>query len=333
MSWGVGLAISLGFLYLLVKSVGRNSYCKIKSFKGKHVFITGGSSGIGLNIAKQVINEEGFLTLVSFSEEELKTAKAEITKELGCSTQRINTMFADVRDYTSIHRAVEESVQWRPVDALVCCAGIVRRSDFIENIPAPDIEMLVSTNLIGTIYTVHAMLPFIKERSKKHACCIVLLGSMSSLHVLFLNSIYTTTKHGVLGFARALRLELVPYNISVTLICPSFVRTRMVAIASDQMADHAREAMEKICKFDINKLEDPVDLAKRILQSAKEGRFLVTKNAFVDTFLVVLCRGAFPPESPLILAKELLLYIPCRLISLIADAQTRRAILKFASGD
>ena len=87
---------------------------------------------------------------------------------------------ADVGDYAAISAAVKESYDWRPIDVLVNNAGITK-SGFMENFSMQDINTVVQTNVLGSIYPVHAILPELKLRSRDHPISIVFIGSLASL--------------------------------------------------------------------------------------------------------------------------------------------------------
>jgi NAD(P)-dependent dehydrogenase (short-subunit alcohol dehydrogenase family) len=87
---------------------------------------------------------------------------------------------ADVGDYTAIARVIEEALTWRPIDVLICNAGITR-SGFFEDVSVEDLNAVVQTNLLGTVYPVHAALPSLKERSRSQPVAIVFIGSLASL--------------------------------------------------------------------------------------------------------------------------------------------------------
>lgn len=83
-------------------------------------------------------------------------------------------------DYGAIAAAVKESFDWRPIDILVNNAGITR-SGFMEDFSVEDIDVVVKTNVLGSVYPLHAILPQLKLRSRDHPISIVFIGSLASL--------------------------------------------------------------------------------------------------------------------------------------------------------
>jgi NADP-dependent 3-hydroxy acid dehydrogenase YdfG len=99
-----------------------------------------------------------------------------------------------VGDYTAISTAVKESYDWRPIDVLINNAGITR-SGFMEDFSVEDINTVVQTNLLGSIYPVHAILPQLKLRSRDHPISIVFIGSLASLvRRLYLKNVLSLSK-------------------------------------------------------------------------------------------------------------------------------------------
>lgn len=98
--------------------------------------------------------------------------------EILCLRREIQT--ADVGDYTAISTVVKESYEWRPIDILINNAGITK-SGFMEDVSAKDIDSIIQTNVLGSMYPWHAILPQLKLRSRDHPISIVFIGSLASL--------------------------------------------------------------------------------------------------------------------------------------------------------
>jgi 3-dehydrosphinganine reductase len=215
------LVVTLGVSFLALRRRKKPDF--IASFAGKHVLITGASSGIGLALSKKSLEEGAFVTLVARNSAKLEQAAGSLLKDLQCSPDRILTkvppkklnptssrqqqlqgllmsrmkcgpirpaltdplqsffsQVADVGDYASIARVMEEALAWRPIDVLMCNAGVTR-TGFFEDVKLKDINSIVQTNLLGAIYTVHASLPSLKQHSRAHPVSIVFIASLASL--------------------------------------------------------------------------------------------------------------------------------------------------------
>ncbi|CAM6026085.1 unnamed protein product [Sphagnum balticum] len=278
----------------------------IPSLSGKHVLITGASTGIGLSLCKKSLQEGAFVTLVARKSDKLEEAARFLVKEVQCSPDRILTknttlvrgafflQIADVGDYAAIARVIEEALTWRPIDVLICNAGITR-SGFFEDVSVEDLNAVVQTNLLGTVYPVHAALPSLKERSRRHPVAIVFIGSLASLAWLYGSSVYTGTKHAVKGIAESLALELVPFNMRVNLVCPGFVES---AFLDDVSTDpEIVEGMRWTCLYDRRRAESADEVAKTSIAGIKAGSFLITTTPYLGSLIAVLTRGFIPSES------------------------------------
>lgn len=286
---------------------------RIPSLRGKHIVITGGSRGIGLAIAMEVLEEGGYVTLISNSSSQIDDAISDIAQQGKYSLDEVCTMVADVGDYESISTAIKECYEWRPFDVVICNAGIARIG-YMDEINITDVDLVIRTNISGVVYTVHSSLPLMKQRSSKsNPASIVLMGSLASMHPSYGFAIYTATKHALKGLAECLRFELLPFNIRVTLCCPGFAKTPLVSecqsiiIERTPLLPEAQrrnwqnlESIPAIMRvmdfYNPDKLEDPKDIARATVQGIKKGSFLVVTSPgglLVTTF----SRGLFPAES------------------------------------
>eukprot|EP00253_Pinus_taeda_P034726 PITA_34726 len=312
------------FLSFFCNSVWRRA-STFQSLQRKHVFITGGSSGIGLEIAKEALSQGSYVTLVSRNLSNLRKAVEGIIQEVECDENKINIKVADVSDYKAISAAVTQSFEWKPIDILVCNAGIAH-SSFLDEVPVKEIDLTIGTNLTGTMYMLRVALPLMKQRSNMNPSTVVLMGSLSSLYLLYGHGLYTATKYAIRGLAEALRLELLPYNIGVTHVCPGYVETPMLREIEDSIDARLADVVEKVCFYNRNQRVHPREVAKATLQAAKQGRFLVT-SGFMGFIPATLSRGLIPAESFGRAVMELVAIFPCRLISFIVSGYIRGVIL------
>ncbi|XP_019181381.1 PREDICTED: 3-dehydrosphinganine reductase TSC10A-like [Ipomoea nil] len=135
------------FLYLIV----RPRPVKV-SISNRHVFITGGSSGIGLALALQAAAEGAKVSILARNAGKLEDAKHAILRATGCGVAAFS---ADVRDYNAVKRAVEEA---GPIDVLVCNHGVYAPKE-LENQEIEEVKMMIDVNLTGTFHLIKAALP------------------------------------------------------------------------------------------------------------------------------------------------------------------------------
>ncbi|MQL75707.1 hypothetical protein Taro_008072 [Colocasia esculenta] len=124
--------------------------------RGRHVFITGGSSGIGLALAKRAAVEGARVSILARSLRKLEEARDEIHRATGVE---VAVYSADVRDEAAVRKAVDDA---GPVDVLVCNHGVFVPQE-MEAQSMEDIRFMVDVNLMGTFHLVKAALPGMKR--------------------------------------------------------------------------------------------------------------------------------------------------------------------------
>ncbi|CAI7923848.1 unnamed protein product [Closterium sp. NIES-54] len=236
-------------------------------------------------------------------------------------TPRIFTQAVDVSDAKAVQAAIDAAAAACPIDVLLCNAGVVR-TGHVEDISALQAQEQVNTNLLGSIYPVQAAVPLLKERVSQGAepGAIVFMCSLSALSFWYGAAVYTATKYGVRGFAEGLRLELLPYDISVSVVCPGFTDTHLLDDA-EASGQYLTKLMEVASMYDRNKIENPDMVAERTVAAVRSGEFLVTTSSgFLPFSLALLSRGIFPSKSVVTWVAESLASPFVRLTSLPVGA-------------
>ena len=182
----------------------------------KAALITGGSSGIGLAIARG-LKEDGYeLTLASRTTERVEAA----ARELGAYAVTANVAVPE--DCASIVTAHRE--RFGRLDVLVNGAGLGVAGN-VEDLPAKHVGLQLDVNLRGLVLVTQAAIPLLRE-SRGH---IVNLASIAGTMPTPSLSIYGATKAAVIAFTRTLNAELDTDGVRATALCPGFVDTRMAA--------------------------------------------------------------------------------------------------------
>jgi 3-oxoacyl-[acyl-carrier protein] reductase len=188
--------------------------------------ITGAGSGIGRAIAAGYAREGARVVLLDREEK----AVAEAAKEIRDAGGRADSFALDVvrrEDCNAIAKQVDDKVG--QVSILVNNAGIARRNGMIGATDAVinDWEDIIAINLTGVFNVTHAFLPALRASKGR----IVNIGSIQSfVHVRTPSSpAYTASKHGVLGFTKALAAELGKEGVRVNAIGPGFIATPLNA--------------------------------------------------------------------------------------------------------
>ncbi len=183
--------------------------------------VTGASSGIGREIARQLAREGTKVGLVARRASLLEELADEI-RELGGEAVPLP---CDVRERPAVHAAVSGVVRRHgPIDLLVANAG-VGHSIPAEAFDAELSEDIIRTNLLGPVYAVEAVLPSMLARSRGH---IVGVSSLAAYHGFPMTHAYCASKSALNVFLEGLRAEIADRGIRITTVCPGFVRTPMV---------------------------------------------------------------------------------------------------------
>jgi len=188
------------------------------SLAGKHVIVTGGSSGIGLALVRRLVQLGTRPSVVALDDEDLAALRA--------SQPSVVCVGADVGDREQARAAVASCVERNgPCDVLVTCAGIVRPGYFMELADA-DFERQMQVNYFGTLWPIRAVVPSMVERGSG---AVVAISSFGGLMGVFGLSAYGPSKYAVRGLCETLRLELGPHGIHVAGVYPTDVDTPMLA--------------------------------------------------------------------------------------------------------
>ena len=190
------------------------------SFSNKHVLITGGSSGLGLELAKKIASEKASVTIVARNKGLLKKAKAEIEeycKQSGLMSQQVCIECADVCSRDELSTAVCNAVNTNgAIDVVICNAGMAK-TGYAFGQEIEDYQASVDINYMGTVNTLFCTVPDMIRRNRGE---IYLVGSTCSMLSYTGYTAYAPSKYAIKGLADGLRMELDRHNIQVGCIYP-----------------------------------------------------------------------------------------------------------------
>lgn len=194
-----------------------------------NILITGGASGIGLGIAEHLAGLGHHIVLADIHGEQVQKAAAQLRdKGFDCSA-----IDFDASDPTQI-AALTARLAPRQIQVLINNAGIQHVAK-LEDFPPEKWQQLINLMLVGPALLTQVFLPAMKANNFGR---IINVGSIHSLVASPYKSAYVAAKHGLLGFSKTLALELGEYDITVNTLCPSYVKTPLVA---QQIAAQAKE--------------------------------------------------------------------------------------------
>ena len=235
-------------------------------FSNKLAFITGGSSGIGLETAKLLASQGCSLVLIARGKPLLDKACQAIEARMDKTSQSVNAISIDVADNNDVRQKISAAVERFGIpDILINSAGI-GSGDYFENISYDRFDQSMKINVYGTRNTISAILPFMKQKGGGHN---VNISSMAGLIGMFGYSLYSATKYALVGFSECLRSELKLFNINVTLVCPPEVKTPFLEEEAKTLPPESR-AVKNLAG-----LMTPEQTARAIIRSIKKKKFLV----------------------------------------------------------
>jgi 3-dehydrosphinganine reductase len=191
--------------------------------KPQNIIITGGASGLGLELAQRYARQGANIALLDLT----KAEKALDTVKQACrsSTQQVELLSVDISQFNDVKRVVAKAVNiMGSPDIVINCAGINNACGIFDQIDHNSFENVVKVNLFGSRNIAEAVLPYMKGRQSK----IVFIASLAGIVGNYGYAPYCASKFGVMGLANCLRIELKPHNIEVQVVCPPEIDTPMV---------------------------------------------------------------------------------------------------------
>ncbi len=226
--------------------------------------VTGASSGIGAQLARDLASRGMRVALLARRLDRLE-ALAETIRTAGGEAFALG---CDVADRASVEAAVRAVVERQGgVDLLVNNAGYGRHVLFKDH-DVPDIERMLRTNVLGTVYGIKAVLPAMRARGRGW---IVNVSSVAGKLGQPDEAAYSASKFAVAGLSEALAYELAPLGIHVMTVYPALVRTEMFT----------PEVLARMPTGAGVTFLEPAAFSARVLRALERGRYEVTVPRYV----------------------------------------------------
>ncbi len=229
--------------------------------KGKHALITGGTAGIGKQIALTFASQGASVAIFGTNKERAEQVTSELATQKVSDDQKFLAEIVDVSDKQAIEAAIQDILEkWGVIDVLVNNAGITR-DGLLMKMKEEHWDEVMDVNLKSVFNTCQALVrPMMKARSGK----IINISSVVGLTGNAGQVNYSASKSGVIGFTKSLAQELATRGVCVNCIAPGFISTRM----TDALTDVQKEGILK--KIPMGRIGDAEEVAKAALFLASD---------------------------------------------------------------
>lgn len=195
---------------------------------GTHAFVTGGGTGIGLAIARDLAEAGALVTITGRRQEPLDAAAAQTTGLFGVTM--------DVRDEDDVVTTMAQAVKHRgPIQICVANAGVAE-GRALHNTDMAFWRDMMATNLDGAFLTIREALHSMRDAPWGR---VIAVSSIAGLRGLRGASCYTASKHGMIGLIRALSEDYLGTQMTFNALCPAYVDTDIVSRNTDAIAQRA----------------------------------------------------------------------------------------------
>ena len=189
----------------------------MKDLKNQVAYITGGSQGIGLGVARAMLDQGMKVAISGRNQKKLDEA----VEELGGITDHLMALTSDVRRMDDEQKAIGTILdKWGQLDVLIANAGVGHFAS-IDDMTEELWNQTIDTNLTGVFHSVKAAVPALKK-SKGY---IITIASLAGTNFFAGGSAYNASKFGLVGFTQAVMLDLRQDDVKVSTIMPGSVAT------------------------------------------------------------------------------------------------------------
>jgi NAD(P)-dependent dehydrogenase (short-subunit alcohol dehydrogenase family) len=194
--------------------------------------VTGGSSGIGLAIAR-ALGQDGYGVTISARRPDKLEAAAQGLSDEGLEIEAVAANVADEEEIKKLVTSHRE--RFGRLDVLINNAGIGIGSA-VADMPTKKLDLQLDVNLRAVYLMARECIPMLKEAGAEHGKALIAnTASIAGKHGQGWLSAYSATKFGVVGLSQGLHKELSTEGIQVTALCPGFVATDMTDWIEDQV--------------------------------------------------------------------------------------------------
>jgi 3-hydroxy acid dehydrogenase/malonic semialdehyde reductase len=207
----------------------------MSDLRGKIVFITGASSGIGEATAELFAREKARLILAARRKDRLEKLASRFKTEC-------HLLELDVRDRVMVEKSISSLPdQWQAIDVLVNNAGLASGLSKLHEGDFDDWERMIDTNIKGLLYVSRIIIPGMVARGRGH---IINIGSIAGREVYPNGNVYCATKFAVRALTKGMMIDLVDTPVRVTTVDPGLVETEFSLVRFHGDTDRASKTYE-----------------------------------------------------------------------------------------
>jgi 3-dehydrosphinganine reductase len=241
----------------------RNASMK-KTFN--NAIITGGSSGIGLALAKQLASEGANICLLARDEEKLAQTQQEVQSLSIRKGQKVTTLSCDIRDYAALDQALNNWLSDNEYPDLVINSAGVTYPGYFQDLELSTFRWLMEINYFGTLHVCKYIVPGMIDRGYG---TIINISSQAGFFGIIGYTGYTASKFAVRGFSDALRSELKPLGVQVSVVFPPDTETPQLAFEEPLKPFETKEVAGTLHPMSAE------DVASETLRAARKGKYLI----------------------------------------------------------
>lgn len=249
-------------------------------FHGKRILVTGGSSGIGLAFASRAAGLGAEVVLFARRAAGLDAARTEI--ERVCPEARVDSFAVDVADANEVNRRIARLLESAPVDILINSAGLIVPGRFVD-LSLEDFQTMIGVNFLGTVNVCKAIVPHFMARRTGH---VINVSSLAGVIGIYGYTAYAASKFAIVGFSQALRAELWPLDVRVSVVMPPDTDTPMLAF------ERAHRPVETDAIAGAAKTLSADQVAQAMIRGAARGCFEIYCDP--ASRILSLTQGALP---------------------------------------
>ncbi|WPP48873.1 SDR family NAD(P)-dependent oxidoreductase [Catalinimonas niigatensis] len=259
-------------------------------FDHKVTLITGGSRGLGLEMARILVKEGARVAICARDKDELKQAKKDLN-ELAATYggNGVYTVVCDVTDPDQVKDMLKQiKKHFGAIEILINNAGVIQIAP-AEEMEKKEYEEAMNLHFWAPYHLMEAVLPDMKKKGEGR---IVNIASLAGKVVVPHLAPYTASKHALVGLSESLHAEMQKYNIYITTVCPGLMRTGSVRQMIHKGQHRKEHALAEIITSQPLTSMDAKSAAQSIVSACKNGETSLIMP--LQAKLITAANGLFP---------------------------------------